>query len=341
VKRGGYAILALSVAYLYCDSIYFAMINRMMVRTQVEANQHLPQRLVEELRKSPGRLWNPQNVEDTAIQSLPHLGQVIYDSLLGEMGIPTFTRPSDTVSYGSETSLFFDKTRHADYEIFNISRVLIDPKTPVPSFFTKVADIEDLSLYKVEARGDWDVIRVASVYRTKNEWTWYHAVKAWMKSSAPAERLYASFVPNKAAAFYPGSVPKAAPLSDLHQPLGKVVEQSAISDGAARAVMQATDAHQYGLLRTAYHPRWKILRNGLEVSPVWVGPGYLAFPLEVGLNRVEATFRPDLVRRFLFSVSLAMMAVCGLAFLLKLLKSYQLLKRWRSLAGTLSGKTDL
>lgn len=329
----GFAVLP--ILYLYYDRVEYVRVNRMMLGTQRDADPTLPQSLLVQLREQGGKMWNPQTTQGSKdYKSLPHLGTIIYDSVLGEAGVPTFTRPTDTASYGSETTLFFEKERRTDYEVFNVKSVLLYHNSPAPFFFAKTMELGEYSLYRVPSRGDWDVIRIPTVSITRNEKTWYMLVSQWLKGSAPGVRSYASFVPLKASRIYPEGVPKVSSEFDLSAPLGDVTEQSSIEEGHAHAVLEATDDHQFGLLRTAYHPRWEIRRNGVEVTPVWAGPGYLAFPLMRGTNRVEVQFARDPLRNLLFNVSLAMLTLLGLVMLYKVLISFRLVQRFLHPAGS-------
>lgn len=305
------AVLFTSVAYLVKDRVLYILVNHTAIRMQNENRGRFLEPFLPALYAQRGvsNFWTPylENYAEKGYHN-PRFANVRYSLAVEELGISSMTNPPNEVNYGAEAVSFFDVRNPVHYGILNIQQVLLDKHSPIPPFLTEIVRTEENILLKKATGGNWDVVEIPAVKITPDVETWYQEVAQWFRSDMASRGQYPSFVPQSTVQSFPQGVPKMDARSSSTN-LGHVVSQTPLLHGKSSAVLEATDANQYGLLRTAYHPNWKILRNGKEVPPLWVGPGFLSFSLLPGRNTIEATFKQDPLRHFLLKGSVLFFGV--------------------------------
>lgn len=261
---------------------------------------------------SRGYFWSRAGQQETC------LGPVPYAIVLSELGIRHLAAFENSHSYGAETPTLFEPNRRSDYELFNITHVLL-PVGQAADFLSPRLRVGAAELYRVTTPGWWDVVSIPEVQKVKDEWEFRKRVEDWLRGPQVMNKQYRAFVPEKAARKIPESVPVVSETAEIG---GGIESSTDIENGISTAVLSTTSSSAYGLLRTSYHPHWKIECNGKELVPQWIGPAYIGFPLEKGTNHVTASFTRDPLRHFLFWVGLL-----GLIFFLVTLSYCKLNKK--------------
>jgi hypothetical protein len=295
-----YVCLGLAVVYLHLQPIRYLRENARVIAEQKEANLYSKELLLSPLAPELGRgnLWAIQHGDAL----VPRIGRVPVYLAAAELGHSQISCAEHNMTYASDTVYLFSGRRRTDYEVFNVTAVLLPKRRDleVPSFLEPIAASPSLVAFRAPGRGLWDVVTVAKSKETADEKEYIDELKAWLQSDLPRTSRYPSLVPAPVARRWPEALAKPAALEG-----GRVLSGSPLREHKSEARLWAEGDGSYGMMRTSFHPNWSIKVNGKPAAKRWVGPGYLAFNLTRGENLVEAEFRPDPFRLFLFYLSLA------------------------------------
>ena len=271
-----------------------------LILRQKEANAGFDARLFSSVapESSRGAVWagSPRD------ENKPMLGAVPYYAVAEQEGYTQASVSTHSMTYGSDTLYLFDWKNPTHYSVFNIKTVLLRASTEVPSFLVPAYSNGEVESFRAPGEGFFGVIGIPYREIVKDEKEYLEAVRLWLDGSKLDSTEYPSIVPEKVAKRWPESVATPSPIPPGDW--GHVVRSYRRQSGDYEATLVADRVGAYGLIRTAYHPRWEITVNAKRVAPRWVAPGYFAFSLTPGKNEVRAHFPEDPLRAFLFRLGL-------------------------------------
>lgn len=303
----------------FLHSLDFVRRNTDAIVAQTEINATADPRLLGAITEATrfGNLWTPMAYRPSTLmrdlEKVAYLGPMPILAATSFHGVPDIAFSPRNETPGSELIALFKPKRLYHYRLFDVTAVVLREKDPAPPFLEPLVTANGMTAYRAPGAGMFDVVGVPSVTRIPERTLYFDAVMPWVLGNDPIDGNYGAIIPERVAKRWPDAVPPTGQAKKAEW--GAVARWERIENGHYRAVLEKTHPEGWGLLRTSYHPRWRVRVNGTPRPPRWAGPGFLAFELDPGRNEVEIVFPPDPVRSTWFLVSMASLAA-GLALLL-------------------------
>ncbi len=286
------------VSYLCIAPLRDYRENRRSVLAQSKSNLTIDTELLSVAQQQPGYFWSRYLNGESAKQRMS-VGEIPYCYVASHFNLAQLVRRTHTMTFPSQMVYFFDYKNPAHYSIFNIATVgEKDSATLDLAFLRPLYRGNGLTLWATPSLGWFELVGIALSQIIPQSSSYVNAIDQWLTAN-PSADSYAAIVPEAIARAFASAVPKA--ISKRVE--GKVLSQGATDLNTFSAKIQTSEAGT-AVFKAAYHPGWRIEENGKRVTPTWVGLGFMAFPVEKGINRIAFHFTEDPVRAFLFWVAI-------------------------------------
>lgn len=210
------------------------------------------------------------------------VGQVpMYEVLLahGVEGVG-FTRP--TWSLSSPIEYRFSDTDPAQYDLFNISHVILPEGRPPPVAAVEVARRGRHVLWAVPTGGYVEIVDVLPAVEADRTDLGVK-MAPWLRSEQPAQGLF----PAIAFAGHAAAEPTSA-----DGPRGRVLAESAdLRNGRAGALVDL-ERPAMVLLKTSFDPRWQVRVDGEPAAPQMIAPSFVGVTVPSGRHAVAFVYEP-------------------------------------------------
>lgn len=286
-----YSCYILAIAWVHNERLQRISSSAQQILRQASLRETLDPELFNKMgnREQRDRFWVDRYALSARWGAIPAL------TIFAEEGFPHVAISEHSMSYATEMPNLFDPRRRNDYEVFDIHRVVAGNDMPAPDFIELLYENPLLRIFKSPTRGLLDVIRIPSVSTAATPLEFRDSVHAWLRRAEP--RKYASILPSSLLGRWPSMAPEPSPQGE---PLGQVSQVTLFKDGNIAADFTSLEEGQYGVFRMSFHPNWQVLVDGKNQPNLFVGPGYLGFPLPKGTSHVEISFPEDPIRMQLF-----------------------------------------
>ncbi|HUP84632.1 MAG TPA: hypothetical protein VM143_03090 [Acidimicrobiales bacterium] len=240
------------------------------------------QSLIDEVAaRGGGRIWSGSATgwgREYKIGAVP-----VYEELLNRDadGLGFWLRVS---SLSTMVEPNFDETRRSDYDVFNV-RYLIFPaerRPPVDATFLRSAGRH--VLWEVPTSGYTAVVDASGVIAADRR-TIGDRTLPFLRSDLPARRIFPTIDLDGGP-----SSPSAA-AAPAEGPPGAVVSETAdLENGRTRAEV-SVDRAAMVVLKTTFHPRWRVTVDGVSVEPQLVAPSFVGREVPPGRHVLEFDYR--------------------------------------------------
>lgn len=292
----GSVILSI-LLFLALDPTHVYLQNANQIRAQIRSNQALDLPLIQKAGQSDGYFWSRYLSTEKPSERLV-LGEIPYCYVASHFKLPQLVRRTHTMTFPSQTLYLFDYHEATQYRLFNIATIgeLKKASLKLP-FLKKIYESNEHVLWKSPSPGWFEPIGISKVEVIAEKNSYLEKIQSWL-SKNPSAQIYPAFVPEAIARQWPFIIPRER----QELPSATVLYQKqSLNRFEAKILSRAPG---FAVLKTAFHPRWEIRKNGELVNARWVGLGVMAFPIDAGINEVLFTFPSDQIRSLLFGVSI-------------------------------------
>jgi hypothetical protein len=193
-----------------------------------------------------------------------------------------------TDSLSADIEPFFDGTKLAQYDLFNVKYLLLpaEGKPPIRQA-TLLARRGDYALYQVETSGYLEVVDATDSVAA-NQGNMAKVMRPYLKSRAVAELRH------PLVAFAGKSTPEPSLSSDAPYtgPPGRVDHSSVDFENARFAGEVHASRPAWVMLKESYYPHWTATVDGHPVKPQMLAPSFMGVPVPAGDHEVAFQYRP-------------------------------------------------
>ena len=307
------ALILAALCYLSLDRAHLLAFNAQAIQGQEFANDSLVGKKI--FAKTRQEL-EYGNLVTPFPNFVARVGYIPIEAFAMERGYSQLTNPRHLPYYPSHLMELFDFDREDHYRIYNAGLFITSPRALKP-FMRPLRLRPHLDWISIPSGQHFlDVVSVEDVKIVSSEEAYMGEMKKWLNGPPTPGDRYISVIPSSVRNRWPGSVPSvgAGPVE------GAVVASPERNSGPLNGKILVKKGPAYGVLKLVYHPRWHVTVNDKSVTPLWMGPGFLGFPLQQGENRISIDFPADPVREALFLISfLLLTSIAAYLYILPLM----------------------
>jgi hypothetical protein len=231
------------------------------------------------------------------------LGDVPFYDLLPFEGLEGI-RPTERFSLNADLLWDFDERDASDYDLFNVRYVVAPASMPLPDFLRVVRETAAYTLYQAPSGGyaTYGAIVARQAFSSQREL--YYNNRTWLLGDTlPANHQFIRYD-------YPARTPGPPPSTGACES-GEVSFELFQPGRMDFVVGCPTDGSL--VLKTTFHPGWRVSVDGEPVETYMVSPSYLGLDLAAGRHQVTAEYRPDPLKLPLLLAGLAVLLIVVIA----------------------------
>ncbi len=202
-----------------------------------------------------------------------------YD-VLKDRGQPAVAPLFQGLSLNADMVVSFRDRDPAQYDLLDVRFVALPSGAPVDRFMTPLARTPRYTVYRVATTGIATYGAVVERRAAASQLELLRGVEAWSQSAGPAAKEFIRW--------------------DFRQPSGPSVLTGACP-GGGRTLSERAEAGIIDLvvecpspssliLKTTYHPNWRVTVDGTPVPTYMVSPVYIGFDLPAGQHTIAARY---------------------------------------------------
>ncbi len=258
----------------------------------------------------PGRIyagqWGSGNWGEQYRVGFAHMFALLYTEGVDMVGA-TYHR----YSLSSEVVQNFDETAWEQYNLFNVRYVVAPEKQKFPAFVKPLQKFGRHNLYEVETSGYFDLVGSDLVFEGDRT-DFYPAASTWIASDLPVAKQHPAISLGGSSLAGP-----PLPLSEAPSLIPLGIPSGPSSVGPSRGIVLSEDVgrdffvakvdvarESMLLLKTNYHPNWRVTVDGVTVDKVMLMPGFLGVQLTRGEHEVRFEYQPRRLRTVLLGLGL-------------------------------------
>ncbi|MDI6591851.1 MAG: hypothetical protein QME61_02880 [Patescibacteria group bacterium] len=259
------------------------------------------------------------------------IGFVPFYALFPQWGIDSFGYSYHALPLSDDVRLHFDDTKPIQYNLFNVRYVLLHKTWTAPFYYSKVKEFENYILYETPTTGYFDLVDTPAVFYGNSK-DFYYPNSKWLFSSLPELKqhpiLEISKEPKKTFGLPVFSFQEVDEkiLSDLAQvqpEAGKILKEKVEIN--KYWVQFEANRDCYLMLKSNFHPGWKVYLDYEKVSPVMLAPGFIGIKVEPGIHQALFLYKSPVWRLPLLVLGIFILG--GLSIISK--KNYFMLKLYQ------------
>lgn len=231
-------------------------------------------------------------------------GDVAFTDLLTFHRIVAVSPPYQGFSLTSDLIWHFDDTNPAHYDLFDVRYVVAPTGQAMAEFLKPVKVTARYTLYEVATAGYGAFVSLGRAAKVRKQANLFFLNRDWFVGLKPGAE---QFLREE----YPASRDESLSLSQEGCPAGTIREirlEPGLFDLSAECPHASTM-----LLKTTYHPNWRVTVDGARVETFMVSPGLVGFLWPAGSHRVLAEYRTTRTKSILLVLgALALVATVSL-----------------------------
>ncbi|WP_411281034.1 hypothetical protein [Gemmatimonas sp.] len=220
-----------------------------------------------------------------------------YD-VLKDRGQPAVAPLFQGLSLNADVVVSFRDRDPAQYDLLDVRYVALPSGAPVDRFMTPLARTPRYTVYRVATTGIATYGAVVERRAAGSQLELLRGVEAWSKSAGPAGKQFIRW--------------------DFREPSGPSVPTGGCP-GGGRTVSERAEAGLIDLvvecqspssliLKTTYHPNWRVTVDGTPVPTYMVSPVYIGFDLPAGQHTIAARYTMATAKWLLLGMGLVALA---------------------------------
>ena len=293
--------------------------------------------IVKTLRElPPGRVYAGMTDEAPTLGSDDRWGQgyrignFIMADLLASAGLDVFSSSLHDYSLSSSPENSFNENRPEQYNLFNVRYVVVPQNAQMPMFMKPLKIVGRHQIYQVETTGYFDLVGSRLSFAGSKEEFRSNAMY-WLTSELPKAKLHPRMSINGSPKHQDtdslADTVLLIPTASEHQPLDSLddlnsyVAQTSTNQSRGLIISEDVGPDSYEtvvdvtresilMLKTTFHPNWRIVVNGSEKNPVMLMPGFMGVQLPPGEHVVKMEYQSRNLRKILLCLGfLSLVAV--------------------------------
>jgi len=245
------------------------------------------------------------------------IGGVPVYALLTLKGLDNLGYLYHALSLNADVDGYMDEAKQAHYNLFNVRFVVAPAGRAFPDFVRLLETHGSHRLYAVETRGYFDLVDAPVAFAgTKEEW--FPLARDWLGTDLVEKGHHPVLFVDQEPAVEFEQVFSLAGASERLPGLGGdpggrgTVRDRKIRPGRYEAFVEVKRPC-YLMLKSTYHPGWRVRVDGKPVKPVMLAPAFVGVPVTPGVHDVVFHYQPGALRRFLFWLGLAVLCAAAAA----------------------------
>jgi hypothetical protein len=238
-------------------------------------------------------------------------GDVKFYDLLTFHRLMPVSPPYSSVSLNADLLWHFDDHNPAHYNLFNVKYLVAPRLLPMASFLRPIKETRRYTLYRADTDGYAGYVVISGRRAPSSQSNLFFQNRDWLRSIEPGAGRFLRY------AYPPGRGADAAatqPAGANGAPLcasAKIHEEN-ILPGRFDLHAECSAASAV-VLKTTYHPNWRVDVDGREVETFMISPSFVGFELPAGTHRIKAEYRAGALKTaLLFAGAAAVLALCFL-----------------------------
>jgi len=224
-------------------------------------------------------------------------GDLKFSDLLTYYRLTPASAPYSSMSLNADLLWHFDDRDPAHYNLFNVRYLIAPRRLPAASFLRPIKETSRYTLYRAETDGYADFVSVSAWRVPVSQSALFFQNRDWLQSGEPAAGRFIRYdYPPKrganAAVAQPVSGPSCA---------GEKIREEIVLPGRFELRSECSTASTV-VLKTTYHPNWRVAVDGREVETFMISPSFIGFELPAGAHRVQADYRAGVLKTILLLV---------------------------------------
>ncbi len=202
-----------------------------------------------------------------------------YD-VLKDRGLPAVAPLFQGLSLNADMVVSFRDRDPAQYDLLDVRYVALPSGAPVDGFMSPLARTPRYTVYRVATTGIATYGAVVERRAAGSQLELLRGVEAWSRSAAPTAKQFIRW--------------------DFRQPRGPLVPTRGCPGGGRTLSEQAEagiidlvvdcPAPSSLILKTTYHPNWRVTVDGTPIPTYMVSPVYIGFDLPAGQHTIAARY---------------------------------------------------
>ena len=246
--------------------------------------------------------------------------------VLSDRGFDMVRPPAFSFSLNSDLLFDFNDARLADYQVFNARYVVASPVTPLPAELRMIASTVHYVLYEAPTTGYATYAALAPREGPATQLELLTRQRQWLESSDPSAGRYIPFD-------FPSPIGAVSPAAGCSRP---AYETERVAPARIEVTVSCPESATL-VLKTTFHPNWRVTVDGRAQGTFMVSPSYIATVVAAGRHVVIAEYQSDGSRTPLLVLG-ALVAIAAIVFRRRVERvAAQLAKRRNRTGGSLSG----
>ena len=233
--------------------------------------------------------------------------------LLQAEGLDVMSYPYHGYSLASDVLADFDATRLEQYNLFNVRYVVAPEDQWVPDFMKLLHQFGRHGLYEVPTTGYFDLVGSDLAFSGRKT-DFYPAASTWLASHMPNSEQYpkVSIDPSDRErklshpfAQVPEIISNTQSVATIHR--GEILSEKVGTNFFAASVDVLEDSLL--VLKTSYHPNWRVTVDGMDALTTMVMPGFIGVELPFGKHEILIEYQSRAIRKILLGLGVVVLVL--------------------------------
>ncbi len=220
--------------------------------------------------------------------------------------IEAVSPPYQGLSFNSDLIWHFDDHRPDHYRLFDIRWVVAPSELKVPEFLQPIYETNRYRLYKAQTGGRGQFARISDTVRVDSQSDLLSMNRTWMAGAGPGEDKFIAY--GYKEELRESAVEAKAMGGKASGDQGRIIEET-VSQGSIELKVQNPEAATL-ILKTTFHPNWRVLVDQREVETFMVSPSFIGFNVPAGDHCVRAAYRSPAYKMILMIVGACVLMSC-------------------------------
>ncbi|WP_309671498.1 YfhO family protein [Gemmatimonas sp.] len=219
-----------------------------------------------------------------------------YD-VLKDRGLPAVAPLFQGLSLNADMVVSFRDRDPAQYDLLDVRYVALPSGAPVDGFMTPLARTPRYTVYRVATTGMATYGAVVERHAAGAQLDLLRGVDQWSKSAGPAAKQFIrwDFRQPGGASMPTGACPGG----------GRTLSEHA--DAGIIDLVVACDSPSSLIIKTTYHPNWRVTVDGRPVSTYMVSPVFIGIDLPAGQHTIAARYTMATTKWMLLGMGLVVL----------------------------------
>lgn len=211
------------------------------------------------------------------------LGDVYFYNLLAYHGIESLAPPNESYSLNSDYIWDFNDRSQADFDLWNVRYLIAPTGRDVAPFLTPLLKTTRYTLYQAPTNGYAEYVELVARRAVATQTELFASNLAWERGDTlPAARQYIRYD-------YPSASPVVGAAAVPGCPDGGSTDYELLQPGKINLVVSCSAASTL-VIKTTYHPNWKVVVDGTPVDTFMVSPSFIGISMPAGTHTVDAVY---------------------------------------------------